>query len=276
MIPTAPQIACLMYHEVTDDPTSTGLQRHSARAYTVAPRAFVEQLARIEHAGRSPERIDRVNLAQPGQHLMLSFDDGGRSALDVGELLARRGWPAHFFVVTGSIGGRTFVDADGIRTLRQQGHVVGSHSHSHPDILPDLPREKILEEWRASRDALEQLLGERVTAASVPGGDLSGAVIATACEAGFQYLFTSEPWLAPRRSGSCWLLGRVCIKARYEPRTIDALVRFRGWRMARVERGLKWLARVGLAPVYRRYVGWSTRPSGVRKAPMAAVRVEKA
>ncbi len=265
-----------MYHEITDDPATTGLQRHSARAYTLAPRVFVDHLERIERAGLAPERVDTPNLLDTGRHLMLSFDDGGRSALEVGELLARRGWPAHFFIVTSCIGGRTFVDADGIRTLRAQGHMIGSHSHTHPDILPDLPRAAILEEWRRSRDTLEQLLGESVAAASVPGGDLSQDVIATASEAGFGYLFTSEPWLAPRKAGDCWLLGRVCVKARYAPETIDGLVRFRGWRMARMERGIKWLARTGLAPVYRRYVAWSTRSRNAPKAPMATVRIRKA
>lgn len=255
------RIACLMYHEVTDTPLATGLQRQSARAYTIGTGTFAQHLASIAKGSRRPESVDALDLSAPGNHLLLTFDDGGRSALAVGEQLAALGWPAHFFIVTSWIGGRTFLDAAGIRRLRQLGHVVGSHSHTHPDILPDLPRAAILDEWRRSKAILEDLLGEPCLNASIPGGDLSDTVTATACEAGFRRLFTSEPWLAPRQQGPCWLIGRACVKAHFSAATVASLAQFKGWRLARMERGLKWLARVGLSPVYRRYVGYVTRPA---------------
>ena len=262
------ELATLMYHEVTDDQTATGFQRTSARHYTFTRAAFAEHLARIAEAPR-PDAVTAIDLWNPGRHLLLTFDDGGRSALHTAEELSRRGWIGHFYVVTGRIGERTFLDGAGIRALRAMGHVVGSHSHTHPDIFRDLTRERMLEEWRISSRILEDLLGEKCLTASVPGGDISATVLESADDAGFTHLFTSEPWTTPRRVGGCWILGRLCIKAGTSPDLIEELVHFRGWRRARLERGLKGLARHGMAPLYRLYVERTTMPVPPVGAPRA-------
>lgn len=261
---THAEIACLMYHEVTDEPESTGFQRPAARHYVLPSRAFADQLSRFRAMGLQPQLVSGVDLATPGRHLLLTFDDGGRSALAIGEQLARLGWRGHFFIVTSRIGEPTFLDAPGIRALRAMGHIVGSHSHTHPDIFRDLPRSRMLEEWRTSARILEDLLGEACTVASVPGGDISGAVLESANDAGFKALFTSEPWTTPRRVGDCWILGRFCLKTGTSAESVEELVQFRGWRLARLERGLKGLARYGMAPLYRLYVERTTIPSPPR------------
>ncbi|MGH7559684.1 MAG: polysaccharide deacetylase family protein [Gemmatimonadales bacterium] len=254
------RIACLMYHEVTDDSTSSGFQRPAARRYAQKPALFRRHLDRIERSGMVPARVDQVELGKPGRHLMLTFDDGGRSALHVADQLAERGWPAHFFIVTERIGARTFLGPADIRRLRSDGHLVGSHSHTHPDIFRDGTRPLMLEEWRVSAAILEDLLGEPCSAAAVPGGDISPEVLATARDSGFRYLFTSEPWVVPRLLGGCWVVGRVCLKAGVSPDTVAALTQFRGWGRARFVRALKGVARYGLGPLYRMYVAHTTRP----------------
>src|SRR3954471_24230820 len=104
---TYAELACLMYHEVTDDPTSSGFQRPAARNYTLTRAAFAGHLAGFRAAGIGPAPITGVPLTEPGPHLLLTFDDGGRSALYAAEELAKLGWAAHFFVVTARIGERT-------------------------------------------------------------------------------------------------------------------------------------------------------------------------
>jgi peptidoglycan/xylan/chitin deacetylase (PgdA/CDA1 family) len=254
------ELACLMYHEVTDDPATSGFQRQAARHYVLTPRVFGEHLERLGHAAISPALIDRLDLAQAGRHLVLTFDDGGRSALYIAEQLAERGWQAHFFIVTSRIGERTFLDGAGIREIRALNHTVGTHSHTHPDIFRDLTRARMLEEWRVSALILEDLLGVTCDMASVPGGDISATVLESADDAGIRFLFTSEPWTTPRLVGKCWVLGRLCLKTGTSADQVADLVQFRGWRRARLERGLKGLARHGMAPLYRLYVERSTLP----------------
>jgi len=266
MTPARPEIACFMYHGVTDVPGSSGFQRPAARGYTLGRAEFERHLAGIAACPLVPALTSRLDLSRPGRHLLLTFDDGGRGALQAAEALARYGWLAHFFVVTQKIGERTFLSADEIRELRRAGHVVGSHSHTHPDIFPDLTPARMAEEWRVSVAIIEDLLGEPCLAASVPGGDISEAVLDSAARAGFQHLFTSEPRLRPELIGGCWVLGRICLKAGVSPGRVRDLVAFRGWSRASIERQIKVLARWGIGPLYRAYVRRATRPHGTGPA----------
>ena len=248
------------YHEVTDDPASAGFQRPGALPYKHTRAAFTRDLEAIAAGPCPPERATDVDLSSPGRHLFLTFDDGGKSASWIADALAARGWKGHFFIVTGLVGTRTFLTAQEIRDLQQCGHVVGSHSDTHPDIFREQPFDRMVEEWRVSRDRLAQLLGEACTTASVPGGDISPEVLRSADAAGLSYLFTSEPVLRPTRVGACWVLGRFMPKAWTPATRIGDLAAFRGWRSALLVRRLKGAARRVFPRLYRQYVYRTTRP----------------
>jgi peptidoglycan/xylan/chitin deacetylase (PgdA/CDA1 family) len=260
---TGVELASFGYHEVTDDPTESGFQRPSALAYKLGQRAFEAHLDAFEASGLAPELVTDIDLTGPGRHLLLTFDDGGKSAIQAGGALAARRWRGHFFVITGLIGERCFLSAEEIRYLRGCGHLIGSHSHSHPTPFRALPHARMLEEWRVSCDRIAQILGESCTAASVPGGDISDAVLRSAAAAGLTHLFTSEPWRAPRRVDGCWVLGRYMPRAGTWPARVGELARFRGWGRALLLRRLKVLAKLMLPLPYRFYLRRRGRePSG--------------
>ena len=247
-----------MYHDVAADPTRSGYQRRGARAYRLSPTSFASHLAAIADAGVAPRLVDEFEPAASAPQLFLTVDDGGRSALEVADQIAARGWRAHFFIVTARVGDRTFLDPAGIRYLRSAGHLIGSHSHTHPDIFRELAPDAMRAEWRTSSAFLSDLLGEPCRIASVPGGDSSTAVYRSAAQSGFGYLFTSEPRIAPERVGDCWVIGRVALKQGASARLVGRLARFRGWRRALLRRRLGTLVRRGLPPLYRRYVQYVT------------------
>jgi peptidoglycan/xylan/chitin deacetylase (PgdA/CDA1 family) len=256
---TRATVAGFCYHDVTDDPSLTGLQRDAATPFKLRPGQFSAHLESIAGAVATPTLVTEVELTRPGRHLLLTFDDGGKSALQIGEELNRRGWRGHFFIPTSLIGRRTFLDAGEIRHLRQCGHVVGSHSHSHPNIYRELEWERMVVEWRQSSDILAQILGEPCLTGSVPGGEISPQVLRSADRAGLRFLFTSEPWLRPRIVGGCWVLGRYCAKASTSPEQIAELAAFQGWTGKLVVRGLKAVARRSVPPLYRLYVSRARR-----------------
>jgi peptidoglycan/xylan/chitin deacetylase (PgdA/CDA1 family) len=263
------EVASFMYHDVADQRLESGFQRPGAVPYTLSRAAFARHLEHFRAGGPAPGLVTAIDFTRPARHRLLTFDDGGRSAVEIGDQLARLGWKGHFFVVTGRIGQPTFLDPDQIRYLRGCGHLIGSHSHSHPDIFRDLPRAAMVEEWRISRDILEQLLGESCPVASLPGGDISPAVAASAGEAGLRVLFTSEPRLTPGLAGECRLLGRFSVKAATSSARVRALSRFHGWHRAQLVRGLKVAARRALPPLYRLYVRWSaTEHAGPNAGPL--------
>jgi peptidoglycan/xylan/chitin deacetylase (PgdA/CDA1 family) len=250
----AVKVASFGYHEVTDDPTSSGFQRPGALPYKLTCRAFARHLAEIATGPSHPELIGEIDLTRPGRHLLLTFDDGGKSALRAGEELARRAWKGHFFITTSRVGERTFLHPAEIRRLRECGHIIGSHSHTHPSLFRELPFDRMLEEWRISGDWLAQLLGEPCIVASVPGGDISPRVLRSAAEAGVRYLFTSEPTLTPSRVDECWILGRFLPKTGTPSWRVRELAQLRGWSRAMLVRRLKVGVRRLLPGISRRYV----------------------
>jgi peptidoglycan/xylan/chitin deacetylase (PgdA/CDA1 family) len=100
-----------------------------------------------------------------------------------------------------------------VRELHQRGHLVGSHSASHPACISALPRPRIEDEWRRSTCVLSEILRVPVETASVPGGFYSPAVAEAAGAAGVKCLFTSEPRGTPWRVGSCTTYGRYTLRS---------------------------------------------------------------
>lgn len=186
-----------MYHDVVED--------KRADVYAIGPQRFREHLDAID---RAPATADSLASGD----WMITFDDGGDSALPVGEELARRSWRGYFFISTDAIGSPGFLTWDGVREVAGMGHVIGSHSVSHPDRMADLSWEQLLDEWKRSSEILAEQLGGPVATASVPGGLYSDEVGRAAAAAGYSTLFTSLP---TQRLGSvegCRLIGRWAIR----------------------------------------------------------------
>jgi peptidoglycan/xylan/chitin deacetylase (PgdA/CDA1 family) len=148
-----------------------------------------------------------------GKGWALTFDDGGIGALIAAEMLETRNWKGHFFLTTDHINQRSFLSRNQILELRDRGHVIGSHSRSHPKRMADLSFDGILDEWRGSVMALEDVLGQPVSIASVPGGYYRERIAVAAAEAGISILFNSEPTSKSYVIGKCTVLGRFGIKS---------------------------------------------------------------
>jgi len=202
-----------MYHDVLrPDREPSGFEGGGPSRYALGWDEFTAHLDRIgETVVGGPGVLDQAERPA-GSTCVLTFDDGGASALDAGEELARRGWRGYFLVTMGLVGTRGFVDADGVRALDAMGHVVGSHSVTHPDRMGALPPADILREWRESCEVLAELLGSPVTVASVPGGFYRRRVAVAAAQAGIRTLFTSEPVRTTRTVEGCLLVGRYVIR----------------------------------------------------------------
>jgi peptidoglycan/xylan/chitin deacetylase (PgdA/CDA1 family) len=200
----------LIYHDVTESERfhEIGFPGAVAAAYKLEPPAFEGHLDAIAAIRRVP---GLVTVADPLPPVALTFDDGGASALRVATMLERRGWRGHFFITTSRIGSSGFLTASEVRELADRGHVVGSHSHTHPVYFGRLAEHVIADEWQRSRDILATLLGTPPDIAGVPGGDLSQAVVVTARDAGFRFLMTSEPTTRITVSGGLTVIGRYTI-----------------------------------------------------------------
>ncbi|MGA7217736.1 MAG: polysaccharide deacetylase family protein, partial [Candidatus Sulfotelmatobacter sp.] len=172
--------ACLLYHDVVEgaDWDSSGFTGPGTAKYKLSSADFEAHLKAVANLGAAPITAHEIAHATNGTlPFLLTFDDGGESAAtQIAGLLQQRGWHGHFFVTAGQIGRKGFLSAEQIRGLRKDGHVIGSHSFSHPTRMSRCPREELAEEWSKSLRALCDILGEPVDTASVPGGYYSRRV----------------------------------------------------------------------------------------------------
>jgi peptidoglycan/xylan/chitin deacetylase (PgdA/CDA1 family) len=209
-----------MYHDVVPAGAedTSGFPGIDAALYKLTPDLFEAHLRAITN--RFHPSAPSALPARPGP--VLTFDDGGVSALMAADLLERHGLAGHFFITVNYIGSAGFLTGDDLRALRQRGHTIGSHSCSHPLRMGHGSRQHVLEEWTQSRAVLSDLLGADVTAASVPGGDFGPIVAEAAAAAGFTRLFTSEPTRQSREMCGLTVHGRFTIQRWTSPETAGA------------------------------------------------------
>ena len=206
-----------MYHDVVEGAAyeSSGFPGEGANIYKLRREDFARQLEAIRAAvpsGAVSLIARRREIAGPPP-VFLTFDDGGASFHSpIAAMLEELGWRGHFFITTNRIGAPGFLDEPQLRDLDRRGHVIGSHSHSHPTRMAALTPEHMADEWRESLARLAEILGQPVKVASVPGGYYSRLVARTAAAAGIEVLFNSEPTAAATITDGCLVLGRYVVK----------------------------------------------------------------
>jgi hypothetical protein len=192
--------------------------------------------------------IDAITKSRPARHArpyplapLITFDDGGVSATVAADMLEARGLVGHFFVTANYIGTRGFLTEDQIRELARRGHVIGSHSCSHPLRIGHCSWPQLLDEWTRSCAILGHIVGAPVQAASVPGGDFAPQVAEAAAKAGITRLFTSEPTGESRHAFGVTLVGRYTIQRWTSAQTAAALAA--GEWLPRARQAVVWNAK---------------------------------
>lgn len=193
----------IMYHDVVEngDFASSGFPGEGANVYKLRREDFTLHL-------------DALGTRE----VALTFDDGGKSFLHpIADLLEARNRRGYFFITTNRIGTPGFLSAGEVSELHRRGHVVGSHSATHPTRMAALSRAELDREWSLSLQHLADLLHQPVTAASVPGGYYSREVGRSAAAAGITNLYTSEPTAQTSQLDGCLILGRFVIQRGMPP-----------------------------------------------------------
>lgn len=233
----------LEYHDIVGDVDfhASGFPGASAATYKIAARDFAAHLAAVARAGVRVTRVDQAGESAGGIPVLFTFDDGGVGAMEAASLLEAHGWPGHFLVATSRIGTAGFLTTGQVADLARRGHLIGSHSHSHPARFSSLTEDQMRREWTESRQRLEQIIGQEVRMASVPLGDLSSRALATAVAAGYQVVFTSEPVSRVREHEGCRVAGRFTLR-RASPASLAAA-----------------FASGVPGPAWRQWCGWNAR-----------------
>jgi peptidoglycan/xylan/chitin deacetylase (PgdA/CDA1 family) len=208
--------ASLLYHDVVagTDWDSSGFSGPGTARYKLNREEFDRHLSAIASVrSTAPKLATEISqCTEDALPFLLTFDDGGESAYTcILELLEQYGWKGHFFITAGRIGTKNFLNVEQIRELRKRGHLIGSHSFSHPKRMANCTLQQLNKEWTESLGILSDILGEAVQAASVPGGYYSKRVAETAAAAGIRTLFNSEPQTKVHQVHGCDVVGRFNI-----------------------------------------------------------------
>jgi hypothetical protein len=233
----------IAYHDVADD---VRVLQSSARPgialYTLGRQDFRNHLRSIRQEEARISSIQYFRRWEREVPVFLTFDDGPLNVYTcIADELERYGWRGHFFIITDWIGRPGFLERRQIRELHRRGHVIGSHSCSHPARISHLRWPDLAREWSESCSTLFDILGERVSVASVPNGCHTRKVGQAAAAAGIEVLFTSEPTTATAILDGCLILGRYCIRRHTPPGVSGAIAAQRTW--PRWRQTLVWKAK---------------------------------
>jgi peptidoglycan/xylan/chitin deacetylase (PgdA/CDA1 family) len=257
-------VVSLLFHDVyVRDPHESGFRSQAADRYKLSMPDFEAQLDGLANA-KVQTPFPATGLASgavptAARVALITFDDGGESYYTAAaDRLEALGWHGHCFVSTDLIGHRGFLTPAQIREIDARGHLIGSHSASHPFRFSALTMAEMRREWSESRAALEDLLGHEVTIASVPGGYFSRQVAIAAAEAGVRVLFTSEPTTKTSSEDGCTVVGRFTIRQGHAPDMARRFALKSPWTRCGAWAGwnAKALVKPLLGPSYARIADW--------------------
>lgn len=222
------QLITLLFHDLyTSHPSESGFTGAGADRYKLPIADFRQQLQAIaavrQDAPVLVSAIPRSPASLPPY--AITVDDGGLSYHSMlAPCLAERGWLGHCLVTTNRIGSRGFLHAHHIRELQAAGHLIGTHTETHPPRFDTCSWDQLIKEWAESKARLEDITGECVNVGSVPGGYYSRRVALAARVAGLEILLTSEPQTALWNVDGCQLIGRFTLRRNSPPGLAGKLV----------------------------------------------------
>lgn len=173
---------------------------------SVTPDQLERQLRALTERGYTGATFTAaVTSPTGGRQLVVTFDDGYRSVLELGlPILRRLGLPGTIFVPTDYIGQERSMAWSGIehwlgtpdepdlmplswaelRELRDAGWEIGSHTRSHPR-LSRLDDAALSDELAGARETCEAHLGRPCHALAYPYGDFDERVVGAARRSGY-------------------------------------------------------------------------------------------
>jgi peptidoglycan/xylan/chitin deacetylase (PgdA/CDA1 family) len=184
----------LMFHDVKKNPSR----------WNTLPNQFEGLMQQL----RSHENFNDV---------CLTVDDAGKGNYEyMLPAFEKYGLKATIFVPTQFIskGGNTstYMTSQQIRAFSDLGHIIGSHSHSHPANISLLSESEMKDEWEKSKQILEDITGKEVLSCSIPGGFYSNEQWKILRNLGYTKVFNSVPTYRVYSEEQMELFGRFSIE----------------------------------------------------------------
>jgi peptidoglycan/xylan/chitin deacetylase (PgdA/CDA1 family) len=183
-------IPVLLYHSVGENPSGW------IAPFTVSRATLERHLDLVVASGRTPVTLSMLRdgvgglIPLPSRPVVITFDDGFADTLTVaGPVLARHGVVASVYLTSGFMAGRSpggdrMLDWSQVDELAQQGHEIGAHSVTHPQ-LDTLSATDAWRETSVCKQVLEDRLGTVIRSFAYPHGYSSPRVRQLVAAAGY-------------------------------------------------------------------------------------------
>lgn len=201
-----PRIPVLVYHKIAA-PSPFDANPNTC----VTPANFAAQIRALSLLGYgTPDPAEYLKARQglpaslPPKPVLITFDDAFDTVLTAAlPVLKKYRFSAAAFMVSSAFGGSAFwdgetsaspnrlLDLDGLKRLRDEGWLIGSHGVSHRKFT-SLGRAELAEEAALSRSALSSALGTDVDWFAYPYGAETPAAREAVAAAGYRIGFSTE------------------------------------------------------------------------------------
>ena len=174
------EVPILCYHNIRDFSASAS---GNVKVYTVKPPAFAEQMKTLADAGYQtilPEQLYNYLVFDgplPAKPIMITFDDTREEQFSIGAAeMKKYGFKGVFFIMTVSINRPGYMSKEQIKSLSDEGHVVGAHTWDHHMVTKYTG-----DDWNTQlvkpKAKLEEIIGKPVTDFAYPFGLWNTAAI---------------------------------------------------------------------------------------------------
>ena len=126
------------------------------------------------------------------EDVLLTFDDGNRSDIDLAApILRRHGRTAWIYVLTGRLGRDGYLTAGDVAALRDMGKLIGLHGRDHLDWRTLEPAQ-LLDETVDARQVLSELVQAPIETVSIPFGAYNRRLLKHLQGLGYRVILTTD------------------------------------------------------------------------------------
>jgi peptidoglycan/xylan/chitin deacetylase (PgdA/CDA1 family) len=214
-----------MYHHIAESPIGS--------RYYVLPRNFEGHLKLLHDWGYTTISTSMLvgaitrGASLPPRPIIITFDDANAdNYFNAFPLMHKYGFTGVLYVPYSYIGTPNYLTVDQIKEMAAAGWEIGSHTMDHPANFLALQPAALRYEVVGSRQKLIELLGLPILTFAYPFGENSDGAVDYVHFAGYIAGMGATGFTADQGKSNLFVLQRVEIRSREDPRTIT---RFLPW-----------------------------------------------
>jgi peptidoglycan/xylan/chitin deacetylase (PgdA/CDA1 family) len=190
---TGKSVPVLCYHVIRE---LSKKDSPNQKTYSVSPENFALQIKTLADNGYTTITPDELNAfltknrPLPKKPIMITFDDGSKAQYTIGAtILNKYHFKGVFFIMTVAIDKEHYMSQSEIKTLSDNGHIIGCHTWDHHKVS-DYKKEDWQLQIAKPKKQLEKITKKPVTSFAYPYGVWNSVAADSIKKFGFTTAFT--------------------------------------------------------------------------------------